>query len=344
MKKSSSMKILLPEKKMRSNSVKIKNLRVSKTGRISISNYNSNIIKEKIRQIRQSMVSYNISNLMKSNELITNTKKYINKKSLILSLKEDLDYHQKIFDSYQAYEQYAGGICKAYKKNYEDIFIYKNDLAEDLKDFIQMLTEYENGQKDLAKEKRLIKQSNEDIIKYKLEEQINLNKKILKLNEDLEKQKVTLTELNAILKCNLNTNENNLINLQNEELKYKDKLEMMESAYKKLVYKYNYYQDLTNLEQKKKFLNVNTSNSEETNEASIKLKEETLKNNYLKKEINIIKNKMKDLNNFNTSKSRKFRMSFNNNNKDTNNNIDSKTTYSKFSETKINFTSNMINQ
>ena len=124
------MKILLPEKKMRSNSVKIKNLRVSKTGRISISNYNSNIIKEKIRQIRQSMISYNMSNLMKSNELITNTKKYINKKSLILSLKEDLDYHQKIFDSYQAYEQYAGGICKAYKKNYEDIFIYKNDLAE----------------------------------------------------------------------------------------------------------------------------------------------------------------------------------------------------------------------
>ena len=341
MKKNSSLNTIIPEKKIRSNSVKIKNLRVSKTGRISISSYNTNLIKEKIRQIRQSMASYNMSNLIKSNELVTNTKKYISKKNLILSLREDLDYHQKIYESYQAYEKYAGDLCKTYKKNFDDIFIYKNDLTEDLKDFIKMLDEYENGEKDLYREKKLIKQSNEDIIKYKLEEQNNLNKKIIKLNEDLEKQNVTLTELNAILKSNLNMNENNLKNLQTEELKYKDKLETMENAYKKLVYKYNYYQDMTNLEQKKKFLNVNNNNNEETNEASIKLKEETLKNNYLKKEINNIKNKMKEIDNLNTSRRRKFKMIINN--KDINTN-DDKTTYTKFTESKLNFTSNVLNQ
>ena len=223
MKKNSSLTI--PEQKPRSESVKIKNLRVSKTSRISISNYNSNIIKEKIRKIRQSMASYHLSNLKKTNELVSNTQKVISKKSIILSLREDLEYHKKINDSYKAYEKYAGDLCKTYKKNFDDIFIYKNDLTEDLKDFINMLKEYEISQVDLANEKRLIKQSNEDIIKYKLEEQNNLNKKIIKLNQDLEKQNITLKDLNAILKSNLSMNHNNLMNLQNEELKYKDKLE-----------------------------------------------------------------------------------------------------------------------
>ena len=129
-----------------------------------------------------------------------------------------------------------------------------------------MLKEYEISQVDLANEKRLIKQSNEDIIKYKLEEQNNLNKKIIKLNQDLEKQNITLKDLNAILKSNLSMNHNNLMNLQNEELKYKDKLESLENAYKKLVYKYNYYQDMTTLERKKKFANENSDEKEENHQ------------------------------------------------------------------------------
>ena len=341
MKKSSST-LTIPDQKARSNSVKIKNLRVSKTSRISISNYNSNIIKEKIHKIKQSMANYHYKNLIRTNELVSNTQKSISKKSLILSLREDLDYHQKINESYKAYEKYAEDLCKTYKKNYDDIFIYKTDLTEDLKDFIQMLKEYEENQKDLAKEKKLIKQSNEDIIKFKLEEQINLNKKILKLNEDLEKQSITLKDLNAILKTNLSMNQNNLIHLQNEELKYKEKLEIMENAYKKLIYRYNYYQDMTVLERKKKFESENSNNNEEeTNEASIKLKEETIKNNYLKKEIDVIKNKMKEIDNLNNSKYRKFKYKINKENKDLT--TDDKTTFTKFTDTKLNFTSNFFN-
>ena len=341
MKKSSST-LTIPDQKARSNSVKIKNLRVSKTSRISISNYNSNIIKEKIHKIKQSMANYHYKNLIRTNELVSNTQKSISKKSLILSLREDLDYHQKINESYKAYEKYAEDLCKTYKKNYDDIFIYKTDLTEDLKDFIQMLKEYEENQKDLAKEKKLIKQSNEDIIKFKLEEQINLNKKILKLNEDLEKQSITLKDLNAILKTNLSMNQNNLIHLQNEELKYKEKLEIMENAYKKLIYRYNYYQDMTTLERKKKFESENSNNNEEeTNEASIKLKEETIKNNYLKKEIDVIKNKMKEIDNLNNSKYRKFKYKINKESKDLT--TDDKTTFNKFTDTKLNFTSNFFN-
>ena len=341
MKKSSST-LTIPDQKARSNSVKIKNLRVSKTSRISISNYNSNIIKEKIHKIKQSMANYHYKNLIRTNELVSNTQKSISKKSLILSLREDLDYHQKINESYKAYEKYAEDLCKTYKKNYDDIFIYKTDLTEDLKDFIQMLKEYEENQKDLAKEKKLIKQSNEDIIKFKLEEQINLNKKILKLNEDLEKQSITLKDLNAILKTNLSMNQNNLIHLQNEELKYKEKLEIMENAYKKLIYRYNYYQDMTTLERKKKFESENSNNNEEeTNEASIKLKEETIKNNYLKKEIDVIKNKMKEIDNLNNSKYRKFKYKINKESKDLT--TDDKTTFTKFTDTKLNFTSNFFN-
>ena len=332
--------LTLPEQKNRSNSVKIKNLRVSTTHRISLSNYNSNIIKEKIRKIHQTMASYHMKNLIRTNELVSNTQKSLSKKSLILSLREDLEYHKKINENYKSYEKYADDLCKCYKKNFDDIFIYKKDLTEDLKDFIKMLKDFEVDEKDLINQKRMIKQSNEDIIKYKLEEQINLNKKIIKLNQDLEKQSITLKDLNAILKSNLSMNQNNLINLQNEELKYKDKLEMLENAYKKLIYRYNYYQDLTTLETKRKFINEN-SNIDETNEASIKLKEETIKNNYLKKEINAMKNKMKEIDEMNTSRQRKFKYKINKDNKDITTEV--KTTMSKFSDNKLNFTSNFLN-
>ena len=332
--------LTLPEQKNRSNSVKIKNLRVSTTHRISLSNYNSNIIKEKIRKIHQTMASYHMKNLIRTNELVSNTQKSLSKKNLILSLREDLEYHKKINENYKSYEKYADDLCKCYKKNFDDIFIYKKDLTEDLKDFIKMLKDFEVDEKDLINQKRMIKQSNEDIIKYKLEEQINLNKKIIKLNQDLEKKSITLKDLNAILKSNLSMNQNNLINLQNEELKYKDKLEMLENAYKKLIYRYNYYQDLTTLETKRKFINEN-SNIDETNEASIKLKEETIKNNYLKKEINAMKNKMKEIDEMNTSRQRKFKYKINKDNKDITTEV--KTTMSKFSDTKLNFTSNFLN-
>ena len=332
--------LTLPEQKNRSNSVKIKNLRVSTTHRISLSNYNSNIIKEKIRKIHQTMASYHMKNLIRTNELVSNTQKSLSKKNLILSLREDLEYHKKINENYKSYEKYADDLCKCYKKNFDDIFIYKKDLTEDLKDFIKMLKDFEVDEKDLINQKRMIKQSNEDIIKYKLEEQINLNKKIIQLNQDLEKQSITLKDLNAILKSNLSMNQNNLINLQNEELKYKDKLEMLENAYKKLIYRYNYYQDLITLETKRKFINEN-SNIDETNEASIKLKEETIKNNYLKKEINAMKNKMKEIDEMNTSRQRKFKYKINKDNKDITTEV--KTTMSKFSDTKLNFTSNFLN-
>ena len=174
--------LTLPEQKNRSNSVKIKNLRVSTTHRISLSNYNSNIIKEKIRKIHQTMASYHMKNLIRTNELVSNTQKSLSKKNLILSLREDLEYHKKINENYKSYEKYADDLCKCYKKNFDDIFIYKKDLTEDLKDFIKMLKDFEVDEKDLINQKRMIKQSNEDIIKYKLEEQINLNKKIIKLN------------------------------------------------------------------------------------------------------------------------------------------------------------------
>ena len=321
--------------KTRANSVKIKNLRVSKTSRISLSNYTTYLIKEKILKIKQSISSYHVNNIKKSNELVSNTQKSLSKKNIISSLKDDLDYHKKINENYLAYEKYAEDLYKCYKKNYEDISIYKNDLTEDLKDFIELMKEYDENQKDLFKEKKLIIQSNEDIIKFKLEEQKNLEKKISKLNEDLDKQNISLKDLNAILKLNMSLNQNNYLNLQNEELKYKEKLETLENAYKKLIHKYNYYQDMTTLEYKKKFANENLNKSEEANEASIKLKEESIKNNYLKNQIDAIKNKMKEFDNLNNSKMKKFKYKLN---RDIT--TDDKTVYTKFTDSKFNFSSN----
>ena len=328
-------------------STRIKDLRISKTGRISLSNYNSNVIKEKILKIEQSINSYKNSNLKRSYELIQNTKKYFSKKTLIFSLRDDLEYHKKVNDDYIAYERYTTDLCRCFKKNFEDIYIYKVSLTKELKDFITLLKEYEEAKKELTKEKKLIIQSNDDIIKYKLEEQMKLNKELMKLNEDLEKQNLTLKDLNNILKDNLALNQNNLKSLQNEELKYNEKLEKLENAYQRLISKYNYYEDVINNERKKKYGDDKIKVKEEKNEANIKLKEETLKNNYLKKAINNIKNKMKKIHtnksNFIKYKSlggikspklnqEKRRLS----------NKTNELTVTKFTESKVNYSSNMF--
>ena len=143
--------LTLPEQKNRSNSVKIKNLRVSTTHRISLSNYNSNIIKEKIRKIHQTMASYHMKNLIRTNELVSNTQKSLSKKNLILSLREDLEYHKKINYSYTAYERYATDLCKCFKRNFEEIYIYKVNLTKELQDFIMLLQEYEETKQELIK-------------------------------------------------------------------------------------------------------------------------------------------------------------------------------------------------
>ena len=298
-----SFSYVLNENKIRSNSTKIKDLQASnaKTVRLSLSNYNSNHIKEKIHRIQQQINSYKISNIKRSNELINNTKKYFSKKSLIFSLREDLEYHKKINYNYTAYERYTTDLCKCFKRNFEEIYIYKVNLTKELQDFIILLQEYEETKQELIKEKKLIRQSNDDIIKYKLEEQMKLNMQLTKLNEDLEKQNYTLNDLNNILKSNLSLNENNLKSLQNEELKYNEKLEKLEKAYKRLMNKYNYYEDIINNERKKKYVDETSINKEEKEESKIKLKEETLKNNYLKKVISDIKTKMDQIHSNNSN-------------------------------------------
>ena len=340
-----SFSYILSEDKIRSNSTRIKDLQQSKTPRLSLSNYNPNIVKEKINKICQSINSYNISNIKRSNELIKNTKKYISKKSLIFSLRQDLEYHKKINCNYKAYERYTNDLCKIFKKNYEEIYTYKVNLTRELTDFINLLNEYEETKNELIKEKKLIKQSNDDIIRYKLEEQMKLKNQLNKLNEDLEKQNLTLKDLNNILKNNLTLNENNLKNLQNEELKYNEKLEKLEKAYGKLMNKYNYYEDIMNNERKNRYKNNYKHDNDEKNEANIKLKEETLKNNYLKNVINNIKKKMKEIhsNNSNFIKYKALGGKINlkyNDNKKTKNSKSNDLTISKLTESK--YSSNLF--
>ena len=146
-----SFSYVFNDKKYRSNSTKIKDLTESKTVRLSLSNYisNNDNINKKISKIKQSINSYKIINLKHSNELINNTKKYFSKKSLIFSLREDLEYHKKINNNYNAYQRYTNDLCRIFKKNFEEIYIYKGNLSNELKDFIILLEAYEDTKEKL---------------------------------------------------------------------------------------------------------------------------------------------------------------------------------------------------
>lgn len=277
----------------RSKSTLQRGIHNSKSERLSISNYDISGMKEKLSKIINFMNSYHSSNLRESYKLISNTKSFLSKKNLISSLKDDLIYHKSINKTYIVYEKYSNDLYKMYKQNYDEILKYKKSLNIDLKDFIKLMEDYENQKIKYIKERKLLIQSCEDLINYKIEEQKKLTETLNKLNIDLEKYNIELDELNNTIKMSKNKNENNLQNLEKEELEYLQKYEDLSNTYRKLVKQYNYYLDIEN-EHKCDLLYDENLDNEEENNADIQLQDQIFRNNYLKTVIKEIKDKMGD--------------------------------------------------
>ena len=65
------------------------------------------------------------------------------------------------------FKEYADKNSSSYKKNYEDICKYKEQLHSDLSEFIKVCDNYEKMQKEYENEKNTIIKTNENLINYK---------------------------------------------------------------------------------------------------------------------------------------------------------------------------------
>lgn len=272
----------------------INNIHTSKIKRLSISSYETYLIKEKIKHIKKKINFYTVSNIKHPNELIDTTKSFSVKKSLLSSLREELNYHKNITDQFLAYEKYTNDLCTNFQKNYDDICKYKSNLVNDLKDFINLMQSYEERRQNVNKEKMRLIKINEDIVKYKLEEQEKLKKKLNSINDDLETQKEQLNEINKIYGNSAAINDRNMKNLEKEELINSEKYSKLEESYKRVLNKYNYYKNLEFERKQQKYLEQSLGN-ELKNNIDLKLKDRMLKNDYLKNVISDIKEKIREI-------------------------------------------------
>lgn len=282
-------------KKMRTAS-SISKIKVKLTYPPPISEYTPSKIKRHINEILSSISTYNKYSKSTTNKLITRQCVKNAKENLILSLREDLEYHKKIKEQNLIYEQYAKDISDYYKQNLDEICKYKDDLREDLFEFVTVIEGYEDDIKQCNIDRETMIRTNNDIIRYKEEEKEKMNQRISVLDSDLNQQKMKLDEVNGIYNSYRSQNDNYISNLNKSELDYMKQYEFLEAKFKILETQYNFYFD-KEIKRRKFELDLKNNNigRDETENANLELQDKIVKNVYLKEIANDIKKLMNEI-------------------------------------------------
>ena len=265
-----------------------------------IGEYSDFKVRSKINEILNFVSDYNKKSKSTAAKLIKEVHSKNAKESIILLLREDLQYHKKINKSYLLYKQYATDILNYYKQNYEEITKYKMDLRTDLQDFITVVERFEDQIKQYNKEREMMIKTNNDIIKYKNQEKEKLNARINILNNDLEKQKIKLDSINETFNDYQTQNENYIEKLNKSELNFLEQFEDLESKYKRLKAQYEMYFNME-MKRRKNELDLRDDNlcREEKDMADLKLQDKIVHNNFLKEMVEEIKSQIKEIEDMN---------------------------------------------
>ena len=265
-----------------------------------IGEYSDFKVRSKINEILNFVSDYNKKSKSTAAKLIKEVNSKNAKESIILLLREDLQYHKKINKSYLLYKQYATDILNYYKQNYEEITKYKMDLRTDLQDFITVVERFEDQIKQYNKEREMMIKTNNDIIKYKNQEKEKLNARINVLNNDLEKQKIKLDSINETFNDYQTQNENYIDKLNKSELNFLEQFEDLESKYKRLKAQYEMYFNME-MKRRKNELDLRDDNlcREEKDMADLKLQDKIVHNNFLKEMVEEIKSQIKEIEDMN---------------------------------------------
>ncbi len=296
----SKIKINIPKITSARKASSISKIRVKYNPRCSLSDYTGAKMKSHIKEILTSFNNYNKKTKSTEAKLIKAEGSCIAKKNVILSLREDLAYHKKINKNYNIYKKYANDICNYYKQNFQEIFEYKANLRNDLKDFIKVIDGYEDTIVQCKEDKKMMIKTSEDIIKFKKSEKVKMTERLRKINSDLEKQDKKLNNITEILNEYKEQNETYLEKLSNSELAHMIKYEILEDKYKKIVAQYEFYVD-KEMKRRKIELDYKDKNlcKEEEDLADLKLKDNILKNEYLKEIAAEIKKQINEIESLN---------------------------------------------
>lgn len=198
-----------------------------------ISPVNTDINKLKQKYIRFSKLPKTLSNKL-SNKII--------KESLILALREEYQYNEKMKNILENYLSEIIKIKSQVKKNKEEVESNCEKLKAEFQEKFVVVDNFEKRIVLLNEEKKEIIRTNEEIISLKYQQNDMLKKQFNKVQEDANKQMDEIKQLkikiNELTDIKSNINDELEKEQQNQEKRYKDLIK----EFKLLSRKCEYYQ------------------------------------------------------------------------------------------------------
>ena len=261
-------------------------------------------INDELKDIRKIINKTENPKEEKNKDLIKNASQNITKEKIIVSLKKELKFQKSLNKTLLNFKEYTDKNYIYYKKNYDDICKYRIQLHADLSDFMNLVENYEKQKKTYENDNNMMIKSNENLINYKKNEQIEMKNRLNKLNNEIQNQKGTIEELNNIIDEYININKEYNKNIEKNEYAHDERYEMMLNNYKRMENQYKYYFDLE-MKNRKNKLDEKNGNlcSEEEGMAILTLREKEVRNDFLKNIIRDIQAQIKEIEEYNKKSS-----------------------------------------
>ena len=233
-------------------------------------------IKTDIKKLKQKYLHFSQVSKTLSNKL--NTK--IIKESLILALREEFQYNEKIKSTFENYLSEVSSLKSQVKRNKEEVESNCEKLKAEFHEKFIVVNNYEKRIELLNEEKKEIIRTNEEILRLKNEQRDLLKKQFDKVQEDANKQmeEINQLKLKIIELTDINLNINTELEKEKEiqEQKYQELIKQ----YMQLAKKCEYYQieydkfDMLPQELTKKNINLfdDTYSNELLTEENLKIK------------------------------------------------------------------------
>ena len=197
-------------------------------------------INEELKDIRKIINKTETSRERNHKVLIKNTNNNIKKEKIIISLKKELKFHKLMNKNLLHFKDYADKNFNYYKKNYDDICKYRIQLHEDLSDFMNLCNNYEKQKNDYENKNDMMIKTNENILNYKKKENINLQNRLNKLNDEIQTQKGTIETLTNMIDKYINIHKEYNKNIEKNEYAHDERYENLLNNYKRMENKYKY--------------------------------------------------------------------------------------------------------
>ena len=195
-------------------------------------------IKTDIKKLKQKYIRFSKLPKTLSNSLTTK----IIKESLILGLREEFNFHEKIKSTFENYLSEVTSLKLQVKKNKEEVELNCEKLKAEFHEKFIVVNNYEKRIELLNEEKKEIMRTNDEIIRLKNQQRNLLLQQFDKVQADANKQmeeiaqlKIKINELTDI-KMNINSELEKELEIQEEH--YKELIK----EYAKLAKKCEYYQ------------------------------------------------------------------------------------------------------